>query len=279
MTLPNNDGAPTSDVFALEDQLRKQEESQTPAPTVETPQQVPYDRFKEVNDEKKRLFDIVEGYQRSQAQVPQTPVVTQPEAPKPFDPANLFTTEELQGFETELVVSPGEALQKITKTIFDRGVTREVNAVREDFNSRFQQLENASLQQAIPTAIDNFKRSRFANSDPDFVTTFDTMVAQIAKDSPASLANPQTLENVRLASIGYVTDQRSAAGYRAPQRAPFSETPGMSAGWANAFGQNQQQGNNTFVPPEVITAGKQMGLSEAELRATYLAMNQSGVFR
>lgn len=295
MTLFNDEAnVSTENVFNLANEQLRNSESQPDAnQTNAEEQRVPYDRFKEVNDERKRLQDQVDAFIRMQQQAQlgnqqqtQTP---QQQLPQNFQQQNsqvnqhlsqaqqeLFTDAELEAFETDIVVNPKETLRKFGDAIMQRGVNAQTQRLEQTFNERFQQLTNQLVSQTLPTAIDNFKRTRFDASMAEEARVFD----QFLQNIPAQqLQDPQSMENIRLAAIGYVADQRRGqqAQQQTQQASLFSELPGGRPGGFGGLSGQQTQG--VTVPREAIEAGRRMGLSEKEIIAMYGAMDRTGVFR
>lgn len=269
MTLPQDDAVTADQVFQLAQQQMRNEGPQ-PSAEEQEEQRVPYTRFKEVNDERKQLLELVQNFQamqqnQQQQQAP-APVVT----PQPTGPAPLFTDEELASFETDIVLDPKATLAKFGNAIMERGVNAKVQEVEQKFQQQLAQLQQGVVAQTLPTVIDNFKRQRFHPSQGAEMAAFDEAVKTM---DPSLLTNPAALENIRLAAIGYVADQR----LQNPQaQIPFSESPsgGLPGGWGGLGG-----GQPTQVPPQVLALAKKMGIDPAEAASLYKAMDTSGVFR
>lgn len=280
MTMPTNDSdinVSTDRVLELAGQLSNGD-SQPPQQGQEgsQDQRIPYERFKEVNDERKayqeqnnKLLEMMERYQTMQNQ-PQQQV--QPDT-QPVR-KSLFTDEELDSFEQDIVLDPKSTLQKFGDAILNRGVEDRVKALEASFQEKLTALTGQMTANTLPTLITSFKQNRFTPNQGAEAAAFDEVLKTI---DPSLLSNPATLENVRLAAIGYVADQR-ASGTLQNRPAPFSETPGggqMNGGWGGLGGQQQAP----HIPQQVIEAAKKMGVEPREAAAMYQAMNTSGVFR
>lgn len=278
MTLPFDDhNVSAQSVLQLADSMRNDESQSSDQPTGEEGR-IPYDRFKEVNDERKRLQDQVDTFikmqQQAQQQNIQQPQVQEP--PQDTGYKSLFSEAELEQFQENIVLDPKQTLKQLTEAIMTRGVDAKTKQLEQKFEERFSQFTNQQATQQLPAVIDNFKRNRFDQSMGEEAKVFDEALKTI---DPVTLANPATLENIRLAAIGYVADQRrqNPQQYNQRPQLPFSETPG--GGKPGGFGGLSPQNNNQFVPAEVTEAAKRMGVDPNEAARMYLAMNQSGVFR
>lgn len=283
MTVENN--VSSDQVFALAEQQLSNGGSQPQADNENSGQEgrVPYDRFKEVNDERKQLADQnsklleqVMQFQQMQAQVQQQTQNNSVEQQAPNIPVNqpLFTEAELEQYEQDLVLNPKEALQKYGEAILNRGVESRVKSLEQTFEQKLNQLNSQMVAQTIPSVINNFKQTRFSPNEQAEMQAFDQAVQSM---DPAMLMQPGTLDNIRLAAIGYVADQRR----NQPQNNTnqyFSESPttgGLPSGWGG-LGTNPQAPQ---VPQQVLTAAQKMGVSAEEAAAFYTAMDRSGVFR
>jgi hypothetical protein len=280
MTMPSNDSdinVTTDQVLELAGQLSNdgsqpsqqgQEQGQD--------QRIPYDRFKEVNDERKslqeqnsKLMEMMQQFQAMQ-QTNQTQQVPSQQAAQPPQ-TTLFTDEELNSFEQDIIVDPKATLQKFGEAILNRGVENRVKSLEATFEQKLQQLTGQLTATTLPTVIANFKQSRFGPNQGAEIAAFDEALKTL---DPSLLSNTATLENVRLAAIGYVADKRSSGQQPA---IPFSESPGggPTGGWGGLGGQQQAP----QIPSQVIEAARKMGVDPREAAAMYQAMNTSGVFR
>jgi len=272
MTLPHDEAAVTADkVFQMANEELRNVAPQT-TPQDQEEQKVPYNRFKEVNDERKQLLELVQNFQALQQQQTQMQQQAQPTVvpQQPTGPAPLFTDDELASFETDIVLDPKATLAKFGNAIMERGVNAKVQEVEQKFAQQLAQLQQGVAAQTLPTVIDNFKRQRFHPSQGAEIAAFDEAVKTM---DPTLLTNPAALENIRLAAIGYVADQRM----QNPQaQIPFSESPsgGLPGGWGG-LGGNQP----TAVPPQVLALAQKMGIDPKEAASMYKAMDTSGVFR
>lgn len=243
-------------------------------------QRVPYDRFKEVNDERKtlqeqnsKLMEMMQAYQNMQQNQQASQQEQQVQQSVANQPVNqpLFTEAELDSFETDIVLDPKSTLQKFGEAILERGVNSRVQSLEQSFEQKLAQMQNQLIAQQAPSVIDNFKRSRFSPTDTAEIAAFDQALQGM---DPSMLANPQTLENVRLAAIGYVADQKRSQPQH-NQQAFFTETPGgMNTGWGGLGVPAQPQ-----IPQGMIDAARKMGVDPQEAANLYSAMDRSGVFR
>ena len=280
MTMPQNDVNVTTDrVLELAGQLSNGD-SQPPqqGQGEGQDQRIPYERFKEVNDERKtyqeqngKLMDLLEKYQTMQTQNVQQTQQSQQQQPAP-QAQSIFTEDELNGFENDIIVDPKGTLQKFGEAILSRGVENRVKTLEASFEERLNKLSGQMSASAAPNIINSFTAQRFGQHQQAETAAFNEIVKTI---DPSLLSNPATLENVRLAAIGYVADQRSNGNQ--PQNAPFSEQPGggPQGGWGGLGGSQQAP----QVPHQVIEAARKMGVDPKEAAAMYQAMNTSGVFR
>lgn len=272
-----NPGISTQDVFKLASELSNDgsQSSQTPQENQQDAR-IPYDRFKEVNEERKtlaeqnsKLMQMLENFQ--QMQQPQAPAQVQ--QPVQQQPVSLFTEDELNSFEQDIVLDPKSTLQRFGQAILERGVDARVQKVEKTFEEKLAQIAGQFQQAQIPGVISQFKQTRFnPATDAAEIAAFDQALQGI---EPSLLTNPATLENVRLAAIGYVADQRRSQPAQNP--ALFTETPGssMPGGWGGLGGQQQ----SPAIPKEVLEVARRMGVDPKEAAVMYQAMNTSGVFR
>lgn len=276
MTLPNNEVSADS-VFELANQLSNPGSHPETQPNAEE-QRVPYDRFKEVNDERKNLADqnqklmeLVSNFQamQQQAQQPQTPVAQAPQVQP------LFTDDELNSFEQDIVLDPKSTLQRFGDAILKRGVEARVSQVEKTFEEKFAAFTAQQAAQQAPTIVENFKRSRFSAQDTAEIAAFDQALKSV---DPSLVTNPATLENIRLAAIGFVADQRRSQPQQ-NQGQFFTETPGGAGGLPGGFGGLLGTQQASQVPPQVAAVAAKMGLKPEEANAMYQAMDRSGVFR
>ena len=265
---------PTDKVLDLAAQLSNDGSQPSQQDENQSEQRIPYERFKEVNDERKafqeqnvKLMEMMQQFQNMQAQTqtvntPDPQVNTQPA----FQP--LFTDAELDGFEQNIVLDPKATIQQLSQAILERGVEQRVKQVEQTFEQKLQAIAQQTAAQTLPTVIANFKQSRFSPNQTAEIAAFDQALQSM---DPSLLSNPATLENVRLAAIGYVADQRQQTPQQNTQ-AFFSETPG---GWGGLGGQQAAP----QIPPQVIEAARKMGVDPKEAANFYSAMSTSGVFR
>jgi len=271
MTLPHEETVTADKVFQLANEELRNVDPQT-TPQDQEEQRVPYSRFKEVNDERRQLLDLVQNFQALQQQQTQMQQQAQPTVTpqQPTGPAPLFTDDELASFETDIVLDPKATLAKFGQAIMERGVNAKVSEVEQRFQQQLAQMQQGIAQQTLPTVLDNFKRQRFHPSQGAEVAAFDEAVKTM---DPTLLTNPSALENIRLAAIGYVADQRMQ---NPTQQLPFSESPsgGLPGGWGGLGG-----GSQPTVPPQVMALAQKMGIDPKEAASMYKAMDTSGVFR
>ncbi len=286
MTLFNDEAQVSPDeIFAQADELRNDGSQPSQQPSEEE-QRVPYERFKEVNDERKKLQEQLDAFIKMQAQAaqqsqqaaqqPQQQFPAQQTQPvqQPAQPQQLFTDEELEAFETDIVVNPKETLKRFGDAIMQRGVNARTQQLEQTFEQRFAQLQAQLVSQTLPTVIDNYKRSRFDASMAEEAAVFDQFLQNVP---PTALQDQAALENIRLAAIGFVADKRRQQGTQNRQgNVPFTEQPG--SGLPAFFGGQPAQAQPQ-VPREVIEAGRRMGLDPKDVISMYTAMNNNGVFR
>lgn len=284
MTMPSNDSdinVATDRVLDLAAQLSNDGSQPSQQGEQNQEQRVPYERFKDVNDERKslqeqnsKLMEMIQQFQTMQQQNQNRPVETNQPAQTQTGPAPLFTEDELNSFEQDIVLDPKTTLQRFGDAILTRGVDTRVKALQEGFEAKLAQLTGQMQAQTIPAVIADFKSRRFGPGDAAEVAAFDQAAQSV---DPSLLSNPATLENIRLAAIGYVADQRRTNPQQNNQ-AFFSETPGGSGvpgGWGGLSGTPAAP----QIPQQVIEAARKMGVDPKEAAAMYQAMNTSGVFR
>lgn len=289
MTLFNDEANVSPDtIFAQADEMRN-DGSQPPQQQNEDEQRVPYDRFKEVNDERKKLQEQLDAFIKMQtAAQPQGQPNTvpangqfqqqfpaQPQQTQNTAPTTLFSEEELDAFENDIIVSPKETLRKFGDAIMQRGVNAQSKQLEQTFEERFAQIQNQLVSQTLPTVIANYKNSRFDNSMSEEAAVFDQFLQNVP---PTAIQDQSALDNIRLAAIGFVADKRRTQGIQGRQQtnALFTEQPG---GFSGGFGGLGGQPAQPQIPREVIEAAKRMGVSEKDAASMFMAMNNNGVFR
>lgn len=270
-----NQSGPTFD--QLEAQLEEQRKAEVAAvdeqQKKQTSEAVPYDRFKEVNDDKakyKALYEQLQGQLAAAQTQPQQQLQQVDNTPKTF-----YSAEELDDLEANIIVDPRNTINKITETILQRGVESRMKEVEGKFEQRLQEYVAQFGTVVQPMVLQNYKQQRFSHpSQKGVEQVFDKMVQEVSTTQPQILTNPQGLEQIRLAAVAYAYDNNLLSN--TPQRPaqPFSESP-SGGGFGGLLG-NQ---GNTQVPPQVVQIAKQFGISEKEAMETYTAMERSGVFR
>ncbi len=290
MTLFNEEAQVSPEaIFAQADELRNDGSQPSQQPNDEE-QRVPYERFKEVNDERKKLQEQLDAFirmqtnnQQSQGQFEQPqqtqfqqqfPAQQTQQVQQPAQPQEILTEQELEAFENDILVNPKETLKRFADAIMQRGVNAKTQQIEQTFEQRFAQLQSQLVSQTLPTVIDNYKRSRFDASMTEEAAVFDQFLQNVP---PTALQDQTALENIRLAAIGFVADKRRQQGTQNRQgNVPFTEQPG--SGLPAFFGGQPAQAQPQ-VPREVIEAGRRMGLDPKDVVSMYTAMNNNGVFR
>lgn len=269
----DENNVPSEKIFeiAREDAQRNQASQPDSSQGNQEDQRIPYERFKEVNDERKQLQEQLANFMALSARQPvneppvtQTPVVEQRR--------QLFSDDELTSFETDIVLDPKATLQKFGEVIMQRGVEAKTAEIERKFEERLSQMSAQMATSQLPNILGNFKQSRFDQSMAEEAAVFDNFVKDM---DPAILTNPATLENVRLAALGYVADQRRSNPSNNHNNLPFSETPGGRSGGFGGLGGPQQNA----VPQQVIAMAQRMGLDPKDISSLYGAMDRQGVFR
>lgn len=76
----------------------------------------------------------------------------------------LLTQEELNGFDQLMLTNPGEAVQRLTGIIYERGVKVETQKVRTELRQEMGQYVNQFASQMAPMALATYKSSKFAGN-------------------------------------------------------------------------------------------------------------------
>lgn len=272
----DNNGPTMQDLAAQIEQQRKAA-SQTAQEGQQQQRQsesVPYERFKEVNDNNKALKEAIQLLQSQQQQnQQQAPAVAQQAQQSLQSNAELFTDEEYAAIEQNIVADPRSAIKTITDAVMQRGVDRKVSELEKRFDQRFQEATQQFGQVVQPMVLQNFKSQRFNASQKGIEQVFDQMVQTVSQQNPGVLSNPAALETLRTSAIAYAYENNLLAGNTQPQ-VPFSETP-TGGGFGGLLGGGQQ----TQVPPQVAAIAKSLGVSDAQANDMYVMMQRNNVFR
>lgn len=244
---------------------------------------IPYERFKEVNEERKLAqsenTQLRAMLDRALAQGQQQ-VQTAANPPTATAPQTLFSQEEVKSYADQLLMgSPEEVLARYGQAIFDRGVRPEVDRAKQEL--RQEMLGLAGQVQGVlgTTVLDGYVLKNF--QAPQVVAAkpvFDALVKEAAQANPSILTNPQMLDNLRDLAIG----RAYAQGALQPQPNPGGSLPFMEQPRGMPGVTLIGQGNAGRSPDQLVAdqIGQRLGLKPGEAGRLFDAMEKNGgIFR
>ena len=173
----------------------------------------------------------------------------------------------MSNFEIDVLANPGQTLENLSKLIMERGVKREVGAVRDELRREMQGYVQQVSGTLGTTIVDKYKNDNLNTAQGRTVAPlFDSLIAEATKTDPSVIYNPVALNNLKTLAIGQAFEKGMLSG--SPRI--FSEQPG------GVF--NGLRGE-PVAPEGVSFIAQKLGIEPKQAEALHQAMLKAGVYR
>lgn len=184
----------------------------------------------------------------------------------------LLSAEEVAYFQENALINPGETYRQFADVIYERGVKRETERVKQELRQEFGQVASQFAQQLAPMAINSYEQTNFNTPlYQQVLPQFRELVQQEVAVNPGVVNNVQALNTLRSLAVARALEGGQLQMNTSQPSLPFSEVPG------SPLGNFRPQGPQA--DPRAVEFGRLLGIDPKVTAKVNEVFERNGVYR